>query len=105
MTSQENRLTTDNVPLHERAAYWRDLICDVFVQLDCDNVGDSFSGSIHDRQIGALQLSDVRSSRHDVRRSRRQIAKSTDDFFLVSMQLSGKGLIRQDGREALPWAG
>ena len=101
MASQISRLTTDDVPQNERAEYWRDLICDVFVQLDCDNVAQSFFGNIQDRQIGSLQLSDVQSSRHSVRRSRRQIAKSTDDYFLVSMQLSGKGLVKQDGREAL----
>ena len=101
MQTQPTFLSTDDVMPRERGAFWRDLICDVFVQLDCKNVGESFYGSIEDRKIGALQLSHVQSSQHNVLRSKRQIAKASRDYFLISMQLAGNGVIEQDGRTAI----
>lgn len=101
MVNADTYLSTDSVAARERAAYWRDMICDVFVQLECRDVPDSFFGSIEDRQIGGLQLSTVRSSKHRVLRTRRQIAKSADDYFLVSMQVAGTGIVKQDGRSAM----
>ena len=101
MTTGSTFLSTDAVASRERGEYWRDLICDVFVQLECRDVADGFFGSIEDRAIGPMQLSTVKSSKHRVLRTRRQIAKSSDDCFLVSMQVAGTGIVKQDGREAL----
>lgn len=94
-------LTTDSVAPAAKEAFWRDLICDVFVQLECGNVGPEFFGSIEETQISDVQLSRVRSAQHDVLRSKRQIAKSTDDFFLISLQMAGRGVVEQDGRTAV----
>ena len=94
-------LTTDSVAPSDKEAFWRDLICDVFVQLECGNVGERFFGSIEDTQIADVQLSRVRSAQHDVLRSKRQIAKSADDFFLISLQVAGQGVVEQDGRTAV----
>lgn len=100
MHSAPTYLSTDAVAERERGAYWRDMICDVFVQLECRDVTDRFFGSIEDRKIGGMQLSTVRSGKHRVLRTKRQIAKSTEDYFLVSMQVSGTGVVKQDGRAA-----
>jgi len=93
-------ISTSSVPTRERSAYWRDQICDTFVELDCGRVGEGFYGELADSTLGPLQLTQVKSSMHEVIRSRRQIAKSTDDYFLVSLQIAGQGLVEQDGRSA-----
>lgn len=93
-------LTTDHVQSRERAAYWRDLICDVFVQLDCGKVGDNFFGMMSDCSLGPLQLTRVRSVGHEALRTPQQIAKSAEEYFLVSLQLTGSALLEQDGRAA-----
>ena len=46
-------------------------------------------------------LSRVDSNKQLVLRSPRQIARSCDDYFLVSLQLAGYGRVLQDGRAAL----
>lgn len=93
--------STDDVAKADRVDYWRDLICDVFVQLDCETERRSdFAGRIVNRWVGAVQLTDVWSTRQDVARSPRQIAKTSDDYFLISIQTGGNGLVRQHGREA-----
>lgn len=96
-------LSTDSVAPRERLSFWADLICDVYVQLDCESLveRECFEGSIRRGTLATLDLSQVTSRPQDVLRTPRQIAKATEDYFLVSIQTGGTGRIRQDGREAL----
>jgi AraC-like DNA-binding protein len=96
-------LSTDSVAPRERLALWTDLICDVYVQLDCDALvaPDAFQGDIRKDRLATLDLSQVTSCPQDVRRTSRQIAKANEEYFLVSIQTQGTGRVRQDGREAV----
>ena len=94
-------LSTDDVAARDRAAYWIDMICDVFVQLDCTDVAPDFYGRIVNQPLGRMQLSEVISHKQFVDRSRRQLARSNEDCLLVSLQLAGRGCIQQDGRSAI----
>lgn len=87
----------------ERFDYWRDIICDEFVKLDCEKTehGD-FIGELRGGVgIADLRFAEVVSDPQLVKRSKRQIAKSTEADFLISFQLAQQGLVRQNGREAL----
>jgi AraC-like DNA-binding protein len=96
-------LSTAAVRPRERLALWTDLICDVYVQLDCDALvaPHAFEGNIRRDRLATLDLSQVTSVPQDVHRTPRQIAKATEDYFLVSIQTQGSGRVRQDGREAV----
>ncbi len=95
-------LSTDVVSGSQRVAYWRDAICDIFVELDCDMLADDaeFYGKIINRPIAHLQFSDVMSAGQHVRRSAARIGRSDDDYFLISLQTAGQGMVIQDGRIA-----
>lgn len=94
-------LSTDDVAARERASYWIDLICDVFVQLDCTDVDADFHGTIINEPMGRVQLSEVIADKQLVTRSKRQLTRSGEDCFLVSLQLAGRGVVQQDGRSAV----
>ena len=95
-------LTTDSVAPEHRLAYWIDMICKTYVQLECDADADEhFSGEIHNHHLPGLGLSVIRSAAQHVMRTPREIARSTDDYFIVSIQTSGRGVISQDGRDAV----
>ncbi|MBL7203380.1 MAG: helix-turn-helix domain-containing protein [Desulfobacteraceae bacterium] len=98
-----NVLSTLDVRKPERFSYWCDAVCDVFVQLDVTNVikSPTFFGSIDTSYLDDLQFSDVVSENQRVVRSMRQISKATQDYFLVSFQLSGRGLVTQGARTAV----
>ncbi|HEY2256624.1 MAG TPA: AraC family ligand binding domain-containing protein, partial [Variovorax sp.] len=105
----DNLLSTDAVPRAQRLAYWTDMICNVYVQLGCDPVrpddaGD-FVGHIRQHQLPSLDLSVVTSGAQNVTRTAAHIARSSDDYFLVSIQARGRGVVRQDGRDAVLAAG
>jgi AraC-like DNA-binding protein len=95
-------LSTETVPPRDRVAYWTDMICNTYVQLECDAMrSDAFGGSIKSETMPGLDLSVVASNAQKVVRTPRQIGRATDDYFLVSIQTQGQGVIRQDGRDAV----
>ncbi|MEJ2860113.1 AraC family transcriptional regulator [Actinomycetospora flava] len=81
--------------------YWRDLICDAFVQLSARPVlPGPFAGSIAHRALGEVELSTVTADAQRVDRTRSLIARSHEDYLLASVQLEGFGEVCQDGRVA-----
>ncbi|MEJ8810956.1 helix-turn-helix domain-containing protein [Variovorax ureilyticus] len=97
-------LSTDVVPRDQRLAYWTDMICNVYVQLGCDPVASArgdFDGSIRQHTLPSLDVSVVTSGPQKVMRTSGHIARSSDDYFLVSIQARGQGVVRQDGRDAV----
>lgn len=96
-------LCTETVPAERRLEYWIDAICAAFVQLECDvdeSAHGPFAGRIQRNQLADLRLSVVTSEAQLVSRTPRLISRASEDFFLVSIQRAGTGVVRQDGREA-----
>ena len=80
-------LTTSSVPRNQRLAYWTDMICDVYVQLECDAPrAREFNGSIRSHSLAHLKLSVVESGPQRVLRTPGKISRASEDYFLVSIQ-------------------
>ncbi|MCA6122689.1 helix-turn-helix domain-containing protein [Bradyrhizobium sp. WSM 1704] len=98
--------TTEDAPTHRRLALWQDIVCDVFVQLDCrSDLGTAFHGAITSAQLGAARCSTVSSSRQRVLRTPSRIARASEDFILIALGRRGTGSVLQDGRETVIQAG
>ncbi len=96
------RFTTDDVAATDRLDYWRDAICDVFVQLDCTSARRrGFYGHVSTDALENVTLSLVDADGQHVMRGRRQLAKAREDDFLLSVHVRGTGVVRQDGRDAV----
>lgn len=95
-------LTTAAVAPRHRLAYWTDMVCDTYVQLDCEapDGAATIEGSIASAELAALGLSQVTSTAQVVQRTPAKIARASEDFFLVSIQTAGRGRVAQDGRVA-----
>lgn len=96
-------LSTASVSAPQRVAYWTDLVCDTYVQLQCDAPpgAEGIDGEIVADELATLQLSRVTASAQVVRRTPALIARASEDHFLVSIQTEGRGVISQDGRHAV----
>lgn len=93
---------THDLEERDRQEFWRDVICEEFVRLDCDRLSGDFQGQLcGGTGVGELQFSEVVADPHYVERSKRQIAKYSEADFLISFQLEKRGVVRQNGREAL----
>lgn len=85
-----------------RLAYWSDIVSDAYVQLECEAPArrSTIEGSIAFTQLATLSLTQVTATAQRVHRTPAKISQSTEDYFLVSIQTSGHGLVVQDDREA-----
>ena len=94
--------TTEKAPTHRRLALWQDIVCDVFVQLDCkSDLGTSFHGAITSTQLGNAKCSEVSSGEQRVFRTASRVARASEDFILVALGKRGTGAVLQDGRETV----
>ena len=96
-------LSTADVAARHRLAFWTDVVCDTYVQLDCEPPAgaDAVEGEIVADSLATLQLSRVTATAQQVRRTPAKIARASEDYFLVSIQTQGRGVISQDGRDAV----
>ena len=94
-------LSTAAWPAEQRLPFWIDMICQTYVQLECDAPNrEAFSGSIVTHRLPGLDLSVVSSRAQRVMRTPRTIGSATDDYIIVSLQTQGNAVISQDGRDA-----
>lgn len=96
------QFTTDGVPGNRRLALWQDIVCDVYVQLDCkSDLRGAFAGSVTRSQLGEAICSEVSSRRQHVFRTPSRIARAHEEFVLIALGKHGVGGVVQDGRETL----
>jgi AraC-like DNA-binding protein len=99
--SMKTVLTTTEIPGRKRAQFWQDAVCDTFVELDCQVRADRpFFGELATTQCDGVHFSNVRSEGQIVKRTRTRIRRAREEVMLISLQVSGIGVIAQDGREA-----
>lgn len=100
------QFTTDDSPGYRRLALWQDIVCDVFVGLDCrSDLGSAFRGSVTQALLGKAVCSEVCSDQQHVYRTPSRIARSDQDFVLIALGNRGDGGVAQDGRETVIHSG
>jgi len=83
-------------------ATWRKIVSESFVPLDVSTDDeDAFSARIRSRSLGDVVISEIGAKSHCVKRTPQLIADSDRQYFKLSLQLSGTGLLLQDNREAV----
>lgn len=94
-------VATDRLPAQQRAAAWRDAVCETFVRLECRHEGTGpIRGRIDARSDGELHVAQVMNTPLRVERSARHAARATEAFVLASLQLRGRTVVEQAGRRA-----
>jgi AraC-like DNA-binding protein len=91
------RWSTENIRGGERFAYWHEAICQTVLNVSMEHRPEQFAAEITARQFGPLRFATFSASRHDVVRTRADIARAADDHALVSLQCAGRSAITQDG--------
>jgi len=87
-------LATSMVAETKRLQFWRDAVCDTFVELDCRAVSEaSFFGEITTAQCDEMHFSRVRSEGQIVNRTKSRIRNAREEIVLVSVQTRGRGIV------------
>ncbi|MFJ4950536.1 helix-turn-helix domain-containing protein [Streptomyces sp. NPDC088760] len=93
--------TTETVPTHQRRAYWREVLSRTFGAVDMGVPDEVECGAIRASLLGPVQAVVVDGDPLRARRTRRLVAGSdNDDYVVVKLLSRGVARIEQDGREA-----
>lgn len=99
----DHSFATLPLPPHQRVAGWTRAVSDRFVESGFDIAEpEGFDAAMLNRDVAALSLTRFRSGGHGrkrVTRSQRQAARGTEEFYLLGLQLEGRGAVCQAGRE------
>jgi AraC-like DNA-binding protein len=81
---------------------YREAVTASFVPLDVSRVGnDPFWGRLRTVDVAPVHVSEVSASQHIVERTPLLLENGEPAYYKASLQVSGTGLLVQDGREAL----
>jgi AraC-like DNA-binding protein len=96
------QFTTDSAPGYRRLALWQDIVCDVYVGLDCtSSLGSAFRGTVTRAPLGRAICSEVSSQQQRVSRTPSRISRAHEEYFLIALGKHGVGGVVQDGRETV----
>jgi AraC-like DNA-binding protein len=94
--------TTDATLGYRRLALWQDIVCDVYVGLDCtSSLGSDFRGEVSRTPLGRAACSEVSSCEQRVYRTPARIGRAHEEFVLIALGKHGSGSVAQDGRETM----
>ena len=80
---------------------FRAAVSDTFVPLDAATAdGQAFEGRIRSHRLGAVHVAEVAAGAHLIRRTPKLIRSEDPEYFKLGLQVSGVGVLSQDGREA-----
>ncbi len=101
MSGQASYSTVDIAP-RDRFAYWREAVCDSYVQLGCEaGEGPGFVGSLDIERHSALSVSRVSGTAHRVVRRPSDIRSASEADFLVSLQTANSSRLTQFGKTSV----
>jgi AraC-like DNA-binding protein len=81
---------------------FREAVARSFVPLDVDSMGAGpFWGRLRTVDVDQVHVSEVTATRHVVHRTPALVASGDPRYYKASLQVSGSGLLIQDGREAV----
>ena len=102
----QTRYDTNDVSAQDRFAYWRESVCDSYVQLGCDTENrNDFRGLIEIGRHSVVSISKVAGLAHTVERRKRDIRSASDSYFLLSLQTAESSSVTQFGKTAVLQAG
>ncbi len=94
--------STDDVHPRDRLSYWVEVATKAFVKHEFASLtGPSYRGEIRAGWLDGLGISTFTCDPSAVTRSARDVARGDSDDILLCLQLSGRGIFTQGGREAI----
>jgi AraC family transcriptional activator of tynA and feaB len=103
--------STAAVPRPRQFGYWREMICEAFLDLTPETearrgtAGDGFRGRVTQRPLGRLAIAQIGSQAQRVCRTETDITRSPRAGYYANLQLRGSCRTTQDGRATVTQPG
>ncbi|WP_222936847.1 helix-turn-helix domain-containing protein [Streptomonospora sp. PA3] len=95
-------LIAEDLPPPVRFGSWTDAVARsvLHFEFDCDRPG-SFRGALSDRSLAGVAFIDMECGRHAAHRGPESISPRDAGYYILTLQLSGRFRLTQDGRTAV----
>lgn len=94
-------LSTRSVPTPDQISFWVETLRVVFARLQCDpDNPNGFFGEVETGKLGEVGFAKLSSSATRIWRTDSDTRLDVQDYYLVQLQQTGRGIVRQKGREA-----
>lgn len=107
-------LSTQALAPRDQYPFWKEVVCGIFVGLDCSRDGrGGFNSTVHRRTVDlggaadgagdgdSVSFIDVTTEEQRALRTPRQIRRATDAWIMLAMQTRGPCILRQGGETAV----
>src|SRR4029453_17000148 len=102
MSAQPRTWSTSDAPRPAQFAYWREMICEAFLDLSpVSPLRDGFRGRVSQQSLDRFDLARIDSQAQRVRRTEADIARSPNSGYYANLQLRGVGLTVQGDRSTV----
>lgn len=100
MKQTDFHITTESLQRKDTLSFWNDYVADTLIGVDVQlgNHTDGFYGSLVGHSLDDIHIFKINSQQSGVRRTKGQIAKSTEGYFIINFQITGESYLSQDGR-------
>jgi len=96
--SMEVVFDSRTLPAGKRRQAWRDAICDIYLQVDCQTDLDvEYIGLVREARLGDVTITDAMLSPQIIRRGNRHISRFGKDCYYLGIEHIGAVDIRQSG--------
>jgi AraC family transcriptional regulator, positive regulator of tynA and feaB len=95
------RWSTDAIPPQERLDYWREAVCEGFLEMFVDASALSFHGTLESALLEDIGINRVRSSAQHVYRTPHAISRARENYFYLLCKTDSTWFAEQDGHRAV----
>jgi AraC-like DNA-binding protein len=92
--------STDSIRESERFSFWREVICKSVLHVSTESAPEHFSARMTGRSFGKLRFASFNCTGHELVRTRQQVARMPEDYYVVTLHLHGRSQFSQ-GDEAV----
>src|SRR6185437_8843772 len=92
--------STDSIREAERFSFWREVVCKSMLHVSTESTPEQFSGRMSGRSFGKLRFASFDCTAHELVRTRQQVARMPEDYYVVTLHLQGRSQFSQ-GDEAI----
>ncbi len=102
----ELNYSTHAVGTTQRFGYWSDVVCSHFIPASSRVANrEDFDARFSVRPLGSLTLAEMSSPQHYWERTPQHLRTGPNDDFMLSLMVSGRGVLSQSGRQVVQGAG
>lgn len=87
--------STDTVSARERFSFWHEMVCQSVLNVATESPPERFSARITGRSFGKLRFVSFDCTGHELVRSRQQVARTPEDYYVITLHRRGQSHFSQ----------